>query len=51
MLWSHYDADTNITMLREVGFGIHYAEPRTGGGPGDESETWLWVLACKDSTS
>ena len=51
MVWSHYDADTNVAMLREAGFGIRYAEPRTGGGPGDESETWLWVLACKGATS
>jgi hypothetical protein len=26
-----------------------YAEPRTGGGTGDETETWLWVLAIKKS--
>ena len=51
MLWSHYDGDTNVTMLREAGFGIHYAEPRTGGGMGEESETWLWVLARKDATA
>ena len=51
MLWSHYDGDTNVAMLREAGFGIRYAEPRTGGGTGDESETWLWVLARKDATS
>jgi len=51
MLWSHYDGDTNVAMLREAGFGIHYAEPRTGGGPGEESETWLWVLARKGATS
>jgi len=51
MLWSHYDGDTNVTMLREAGFGIHYAEPRTGGGTGEESETWLWVLARKDATA
>ena len=51
MLWSHYDGDTNVAMLREAGFGIRYAEPRTGGGTGDESETWLWVLARKGATS
>jgi 2-polyprenyl-3-methyl-5-hydroxy-6-metoxy-1,4-benzoquinol methylase len=51
MVWSHYDGDTNLAMLREAGFGIHYAEPRTGGGTGDESETWLWVLARKGATS
>jgi 2-polyprenyl-3-methyl-5-hydroxy-6-metoxy-1,4-benzoquinol methylase len=47
MVWSHYDGDTNVAMLREAGFGIRYAEPRTGGGTGGESETWLWVLARK----
>jgi SAM-dependent methyltransferase len=46
MRWSHYDAQTNKGMLREAGFDLVYAEPRTGGGPGDE-ETWLWVLARK----
>ena len=51
MVWSHYDGDTNVAMLREAGFGIRYAEPRTGGGTGDESETWLWVLARKGATS
>jgi 2-polyprenyl-3-methyl-5-hydroxy-6-metoxy-1,4-benzoquinol methylase len=51
MLWSHYDGDTNVAMLREVGFEIRYAEPRTGGGTGHEGETWLWVLARKDATS
>jgi cyclopropane fatty-acyl-phospholipid synthase-like methyltransferase len=47
MRWSHYDARTNKGMLREAGFDVVYAEPRTGGGTGDEEETWLWVLACK----
>ena len=44
MCWSHYDAQTNKGMLREAGFGIVYAEPRTGG-TGDDAETWLWILA------
>lgn len=47
MRWSHYDAETNEKMLREAGFDVIYAEPRTGGGTGDEEETWLWVLARK----
>ena len=47
MVWSHYDADANVAMLREAGFEIRYAEPRTGGGTGGENETWLWVLAGK----
>jgi SAM-dependent methyltransferase len=49
MVWSHYDQDTNVAMLREAGFELRYAEPRTGGGTGDEDETWLWVLARKNS--
>jgi 2-polyprenyl-3-methyl-5-hydroxy-6-metoxy-1,4-benzoquinol methylase len=51
MVWSHFDADTNLAMLDEAGFGILYAEPRTGGGTGHEDETWLWVLARKDTAS
>ena len=47
MRWSHYDAQTNKGMLREAGFDVVRAEPRTGGGPGDGEETWLWVLARK----
>ena len=47
MRWSHYDARTNKGMLREAGFDIVYAEPRTGGGTGNAGETWLWVLARK----
>jgi cyclopropane fatty-acyl-phospholipid synthase-like methyltransferase len=50
MVWSHYDEGTNVAMLREAGFDILYAEARTGGGTGDESETWLWVLARKGAT-
>jgi SAM-dependent methyltransferase len=51
MVWSHYNGDTNVAMLREAGFAVRYAEPRTGGGTGDESETWLWVLARKGVAS
>ena len=29
----------------------HTVERRTGGGTGDESETWLWVLARKGATA
>ena len=47
MRWSHYDAQTNKGMLREAGFDVVHAEPRTGAGPGDGEETWLWVLARK----
>jgi cyclopropane fatty-acyl-phospholipid synthase-like methyltransferase len=49
MVWSHYGKDVNVAMLREAGFEIQYADPRTGGGTGDESETWLWILARKRS--
>jgi 2-polyprenyl-3-methyl-5-hydroxy-6-metoxy-1,4-benzoquinol methylase len=48
MVWSHYDRNANVAMLREAGFEMRYAEPRTGGGTG-ETETWLWVLARKRS--
>jgi 2-polyprenyl-3-methyl-5-hydroxy-6-metoxy-1,4-benzoquinol methylase len=47
MVWSHYGQSTNVEMLREAGFEIRYAEPRTSKGTGDE--TWLWVLASKSS--
>jgi 2-polyprenyl-3-methyl-5-hydroxy-6-metoxy-1,4-benzoquinol methylase len=47
MVWSHYDSNANVAMLREAGFEIRYAEPRTGRSTGDETETWLWVLAGK----
>ncbi len=50
MAWSHYDERATLAMLRESGFEIVYAEPRTGEGVGDESETWLWVLARKPAT-
>ena len=49
MVWSHYDKNANVAMLRDAGFEIRYAEPRTGGGTGGETETWLWVLASKKS--
>jgi 2-polyprenyl-3-methyl-5-hydroxy-6-metoxy-1,4-benzoquinol methylase len=49
MVWSHYDKDANLAMLQDAGFEIRYAEPRTGEGTGDETETWLWVLASKKS--
>ncbi len=49
MRWSHYDGNTNVQMLRQSGFEIAYAEPRTGKGTGDAEETWLWVLARKGS--
>ncbi len=47
MRWSHYDADTNVAMLRGAGLDVVYAEPRAGGGTGKAGETWLWTLARK----
>ncbi len=38
MWWSHYDAETNLHMLRAAGFDLDAAETHTGG-----DETWLWV--------
>jgi len=49
MVWSHYDSKANVAMLRAANFEIRHAEPRTGPGTGNESETWLWVLANKSS--
>jgi 2-polyprenyl-3-methyl-5-hydroxy-6-metoxy-1,4-benzoquinol methylase len=49
MVWSHYGRNANVAMLPEAGFEMRYAEPRTGRGTGDETETWLWVLARKRS--
>jgi cyclopropane fatty-acyl-phospholipid synthase-like methyltransferase len=49
MVWSHYDREANVAMLREASFELRYAEPRTGKGTSDETETWLWVLAGKGS--
>lgn len=48
MRWSHYDAETNVAMLRRSGFGIVYAEGRAGGGTGKTGERWLWVLARRE---
>jgi SAM-dependent methyltransferase len=47
MRWSHYDAETNVAMLRRAGLNVVYAEPRAGGGTGKAGETWLWALARK----
>ncbi len=47
MRWSHHDAETNRSMLRETGFELRYAEPRTNPGTGGSDETWLWVEARK----
>jgi 2-polyprenyl-3-methyl-5-hydroxy-6-metoxy-1,4-benzoquinol methylase len=49
MVWSHYGRNANVAMLQEAGFEMRYTEPRTGGGTGDETETWLRVLARKRS--
>lgn len=40
MYWSHFDADTNRSLLREVGFSIVQADDVE-----DEGETSLWAIA------
>ena len=40
MWWSHYDAGTNLALLRDAGFLIQSAETHTSDG-----ESWLWILA------
>ena len=49
MRWSHYDRETNERMLGEAGFEILRSEALSGGGTGHLEETWLWVLARKDT--
>jgi SAM-dependent methyltransferase len=44
MAWSHYDAETNLCMLRECGFTLlHVADESQAGS----AEQHLWVLARK----
>ena len=40
MYWSHFDAETNQTLLREAGFDVLEADEIE-----DEGETPLWVIA------
>jgi SAM-dependent methyltransferase len=40
MYWSHFDADTNRTLLRDAGFRLVQADEIE-----DEGETPLWVIA------
>jgi SAM-dependent methyltransferase len=40
MYWSHFDAETNRTLLREAGFDVLEADEIE-----DEGETPLWVIA------
>jgi len=40
MRWSNHDLETNLGMLREVGFEVNSVETH-----GDEKETWLWAEA------
>jgi cyclopropane fatty-acyl-phospholipid synthase-like methyltransferase len=47
MWWSHFDAETNLHMLREAGFEIERADVRESGGEESMGERWLWVLARK----
>jgi cyclopropane fatty-acyl-phospholipid synthase-like methyltransferase len=46
MRWSHYDGETSLALLRDVGFEVERAEVRTTSGPGGD-ESWLWVLTRK----
>ena len=45
MYWSHYDADTNIEMLRECGFNVVWS--RTVADDSSPGSTHLFVLAQK----
>jgi SAM-dependent methyltransferase len=42
MWWSHFGAAENLALVREAGFHVQAAEPRTSG-----DETWYWILARK----
>ena len=46
MWWSHYDAATNLNLMRAAGFEINSEQVRT-----TQNETWLWVLAQKPAAS
>jgi SAM-dependent methyltransferase len=46
MYWSHFDAGTNRTLLREAGFDLLQADEIE-----DEGETPLWVIATASSES
>jgi SAM-dependent methyltransferase len=48
MWWSHFDADTNLDLIRTAGFEIVSDDTRTSEDtPTGPRETWLWVLARK----
>jgi len=48
MYWSHFDADTNLDLIRTAGFEIVSDDTRTSEDtPTGPRETWLWVLARK----
>jgi hypothetical protein len=47
MYWSHYDAATNLAMLKECGFAVIWA--RTVVDPTDPRAAHLFVLAQKGS--
>ncbi len=41
MWWSHYGAETNLTLLRNAGLSVNEHDVVTVTGDG---ETWMWVL-------
>lgn len=48
MYWSHYDAGTNLKMIRECGFNINWSEiVADNTSPGS---TQLFILAQKNCT-
>jgi cyclopropane fatty-acyl-phospholipid synthase-like methyltransferase len=40
MWWSHFGAEENLALVRDAGFRVQTAAPRTSNG-----ETWYWILA------
>ena len=52
MFWSSFDTETNINMIREVGFevvesAVVYDEEGDGDGEDGKTVSFLWVLARK----
>ena len=49
MAWSHFDAATSLRMLRDAGFEVLGSETEQCGGPGDPTETHLFVVVRRPS--
>ena len=49
MAWSHFDAATSLRMLRDAGFEVLGSEEEQCGGPGDPTETHLFVVLRRPS--